>query len=243
MNSVVIAVWNIAVCDDERVMLDELTARVAGYMEEAGRPCRVSAFSSGSALLDSAGEFDLILLDVQMERPDGLETAKELRRRGSRAVLVFVTVLKERVFDAFEVEALDYLVKPLDPAQFRRTMDRAVKALDRRGGKRLVIQRGSVSRVIPLSELVYCEVQGRKIYLHEADGAVVDYYEKLDRLETRVDGRFFRCHRSYLVNLDFVRGCGGGRVALARGEDIPLSRLREREFAQALLRHMREREG
>lgn len=230
-------------CDDERVMLDELSARAAKYMEEAGRPCRVSAFSSGSALLDSAGEFDLILLDVQMERPDGLETAKELRRRGRRAVLVFVTVLKERVFDAFEVEALDYLVKPLDAAQFQRTMDRAIGVLDRRGGKRLVIQRGSVSQVVPLSELVYCEVQGRKLYLHEADGTVVDYYEKLDRLETQVDGRFFRCHRSYLVNLDFVRGCGGGRVTLAQGEDIPLSRLREREFAQALLRHMRERGG
>ena len=95
--------------------------------------------------------------------------------------------------------------------------------------------------VVLLSDIVYCEVLGRKVYLHKPDGAVSDYYGRLEDLEWRVDGRFFKCHRSYLVNLDYVRGCRDGQVLLPQGERIPASRLRERELTQALLRHMKER--
>ena len=105
----------------------------------------------------------------------------------------------------------------------------------------MMIQRGTGCEVVPLSDIVYCEVLGRKVYLHKKDGAVIDYYHKLEDLERRVDGRFFKCHRSYLVNLDYVRGCRDGQVLLSQGEAIPVSRLRERELTQALLRHMKER--
>ena len=67
------------------------------------------------------------------------------------------------------------------------------------------------------------------------------YYGRLEHLERRVDGRLFKCHRSYLVNLDYVRGCQAGQVLLSQGERIPASRLRERELTQALLRRLRER--
>ena len=155
--------------------------------------------------------------------------------------MIFVTVLGELVFDAFAVEAFDYLLKPLDAVRFRRTMDRALQALERRDSGRILIQRGNSRRMIPLADIVYGEVLGRKVYLHLRDGSTVDYYEKLENLEHQVDGRFFRCHRSYLVNLDFVLGCGGGRVTLPQGTEIPVSRLREQDFTQALLRRMRER--
>ncbi len=79
----------------------------------------------------------------------------------------------------------------------------------------------------------------RELYLHRAGGGVVDCYGRLEELERRVDGRFFRCHRSYLVNLDYVRGCREGQVLLPQGEAIPVSRLRERELTQALLRRMK----
>ncbi len=238
----VIDMINCAVCDDEPRMLEELTARLRASLEERRLPFQAEAFSSGAALLERDGAFDLILLDIQMEGMDGMETARRLRRRGDRGLLIFVTVLEELVFDAFAVEAFDYLLKPLDNVRFQRTMDRAVQALERRGGGNLLVQRGNSRRMVPLADIVYGEVLGRKVYLHLRDGGLVDYYEKLENLERQVDGRFFRCHRSYLVNLDFVLGCGGGRVTLPRGGEIPVSRLREQDFTQALLRRMRERE-
>ena len=230
-----------AICDDEPQMAREIADQLAGYMKETDCDYSVDCFSSGHALLKSSDEFDVIFLDIQMERPDGMETAALLRQRESRSLLIFVTVLKDRVFDVFPLEAFDYLLKPLDRDRFRRTMDRALRWLERDAAKNLVIQRGSGCQVVPLSDILYCEVLGRKIFIHKKDGIVLDYYDRLEDLEQRVDSRFFKCHRSYLVNLDHVGGCQEGQVLLSQGERIPVSRLRERELTQALLRHMKER--
>lgn len=224
-------------------MVREISERLSNYMDER----RISAycassFSNGRTLLESGCDFDVIFLDIQMERPNGMETAKRLRLRKNSCLLIFVTVLKECVFDAFEVEAFDYLVKPLDEERFRRTMDRAVKSLERRTAKSIVIQKGTSCEVVSLAQIVYCEVQGRKIYIHQSDGTVISYYDRLENVERRLDGRFFRCHRSYLVNLEYVRGCSAGQAVLPHGSAIPVSRLRERELTQALLRFMKERE-
>ncbi|MCI8512670.1 MAG: response regulator transcription factor [Lachnospiraceae bacterium] len=227
-----------AICDDEPFMVEELSARLAGYMSErALGSYRIDRFSNGSSLLENGGEFDLIFLDIQMQQPNGVETARILRQRNQCSFLIFVTVLRDYVFDAFEVQAYDYLLKPLDSDHFKRTMDRVMKALEQREGKSIVVRRGASCEVVWLSQILYCEVQGRKIYMHQIDGRITDYYERLGDLERRVDGRFFRCHRSYLVNLDFVRGCKEGRVMLPRGNEIPVSRLREQELMKVLLRY------
>ncbi len=233
-----------AICDDEPAMARELAGYLARYLEEHEVTAySVSNFSSGRALLEAADGFDVIFLDIQMEEPDGMETARLLRGQGDHSLLVFVTVLMELVFDAFQVEAYDYLTKPLDAARFARTMDRVLQTLEQRTAASIVIQQGSGCEVVPLSDVVYCEVLGRKVYLHKADGTITGYYDRLEQLERRVDGRFFRCHRSYLVNLDHVRGCQAGQVLLSQGERIPVSRLRERDLTGALLLHMKKRDS
>lgn len=233
----------LAVCDDESLMRDSLSERLLAYMKEKRLPCQIRPFSSGGELLACEEPFDMIFLDIFMEKPDGMETARLLRENGCQGILIFTTVLKEGVFDAFEVQAYDYLVKPLDEGRFRRTMDRAVKSLEQASGagQKLLVKKGDACTVIPFSQIVYCEVLGRKIYIHQQNGETVDYYDRLDRLEKRLGGNFFRCHRSYLVNLDYVRGCQNGLVRLPDRDDIPLSRLRRQEFIQALLAHMKER--
>lgn len=234
-----------AVCDDEPFMLEQLARRLEDYMKASEIPCRILRFSSGRELLDLAdmeGDgFDLVFLDIEMAPPDGMETAMLLRERGWEGLLVFVTVLKERVFDSFETRPFDYLVKPLAEERFAGTMERAIRRLQQDAGLSLLVQKGASRHIIPFARIQYCEVMGRKIYIHQENGQVLDYYDKLDGLQQRVDGRFFRCHRSFLVNLDYVRSCEGGLVRLEGGSEIPLSRLREQEFRKALLAHMKER--
>ncbi len=243
LKSVVIKMIKFAICDDEQHMAQEISNQLSQYMNERQITSYcVNSFSNGHSLLENGPDFDVIFLDIQMDELDGMEIAKMLRRRRNHSLLIFVTVLKEYVFDAFEVEAYDYLIKPLDSGHFKRTMDRVIKSLEQRAAKSIVVQRGTSCEVILLAEIVYCEVQGRKIYIHKSDGKIIDYYDKLDDLEQRVDRRFFRCHRSYLVNLEYVRGCNSGQVMLPQSDKIPVSRLRERDLTQALLRYMKERD-
>lgn len=234
---------SIAVCDDEPYMSEYLAEQVSAFFACESLPTRISLFPDGNSLLSSAEALraDVLLLDIQMPLPDGLETAKELRRRGFSGFIIFVTILRETVFEAFEVQAFDYLVKPLAPDAFRRTMRRLLSALLKQQESRLFVQKGNAQHIIPFADICFCEVIDRKVYLHLKDSTVLDYYEKIETLEQRLDGRFFKCHRSYLVNLDYVGGCQDGQVLLSQGERIPVSRLRERELTQALLRHMKER--
>lgn len=231
-----------AVCDDEPVMARELANRLSDYFEEKGLSdfC-AECFSSGEALLEGSCNFDLIFLDIQMQKPDGMETARLLRRRGNHSLLIFVTVLQEYVFGAFEVEAFDYLLKPLNSARFARTMDRALHALTQAASNSILIRHGASCTVVPLDQLLFCEVQGRDLYLHRLGKDILQCRERMETFAQRLDARFFRCHRSYLVNLDHVRGIHAGQVTLSADGEIPVSRLREREMMQALLRRMRER--
>ena len=229
-----------AICDDDASLCTDLSARLSNYMGDT-HPHHITCFASGEALLASAQPFDLIFLDIQMAQPDGMETARLLRQRDSHSLMIFVSILKEYVFDAFAVEAFDYLVKPLEQDRFLRTMDRAMQVLAQRSHQHLTIQKGHTLQLIPLSQILYCEVLGRKVHIHQEDGQVFHYYEKLEALQQQLAGHFFRCHRSYLVNLDHVRGCSGGQVRLSDGSAIPVSRLREQELIQALLHHIKER--
>lgn len=234
---------SIAVCDDEPYMSEYLAEQVSAFFACENLPARISLFPDGNSLLSSAEALraDVLLLDIQMPRPDGLETAKELRRRGFRGFLIFVTILRETVFEAFEVQAFDYLVKPPAPDAFQRTMRRLLSAHRKQQESRLFVQKGSAQHIVPFADICFCEVIDRKVYLHLKDSTVLDYYEKMETLEQRLDGRFFKCHRSYLVNLDCLKSCQNGRAYLANGESVPVSRLRGRQFSAAVLRHMEQR--
>ena len=228
-----------AVCDDETYMREELAARITGYMDGRGYGCQVDVFPGGRGLLESREPFDMVFLDIQMPGQDGMETARLLRERGYEGLLVFITVLEEYVFRSFEVQPFDYLLKPVEEEKLHRTMDRAVQKLQERSPRSLLVQMGTIRRILPFSEILYCEVIGRKIYLHRQGGEILEFYQRLDRLEQQLDARFFRCHRSYLVNLEHVCGYQGGQVQLTDGGRIPVSRLREQELSRAILLHMK----
>lgn len=233
----------IGVCDDEPVMLESLLERIRRFFSGEGMEIRTVPFSGGQALLDYRGGLDVLFLDIRMEGPTGLEAARTLRQRGYKGFLIFVTILREYVFDAFEAQPFDYLVKPLEEGRFLGTLRRLCRSLQDRADRCLPIRREGGESFVPFADIAWCEVIDRKVYLHLRDGSSADYYEKMDGLEAKLDGRFFRCHRSYLVNLACVRRLEGGCCRLAGGESVPVARSRAGAFREALLRSLGDREG
>ncbi len=233
------ALVHIAICDDEKHMSDYIRSFVSDFFRKKNREFSLRMFSSGEELLNYNGQIDILFLDIQMKEMDGMETARKLRADKFRGFLVFITVLKEMVFQSFEVQAYDYLVKPVDKKQFEKTMERLYASMQNASEDSLLVQKGYEGRIIREDEIVFCEIIDRKIYLNLASGEVVDYYERIENLETKLDNRFYRCHRSYLINLKHLKGYKNGTAYMDNGKEIPVSRLRSKEFSSVVLQYMK----
>ena len=230
----------IAICDDEKYMSDQIQELACAFFGRRNRETAIRRFSCGRELLEYDGQIDILFLDIQMKGMDGMETAKRLRAGKFRGFLIFITVLREMVFQSFEVQAYDYLLKPIEEARFEKTMERLLASMCSAGGSSLLVQKGYESRIIQKEDIVFCEIIDRKIYLNLASGEVVDYYERIENLETKLDSRFFRCHRSFLINLGHLRGYKNGTAYMDNGREIPVSRLRGKEFSSVILEYMKD---
>lgn len=229
----------IAICDDERYMSDHISKMVSAFFQKKNREVSIRLFSSGKELLSYHKQIDILFLDIQMKDMDGMETARKLREDNFRGFLIFITVLKDMVFQSFEVQAYDYLVKPVEEAQFEKTMERLFASMHRASEDSLLVQKGYEGRIIPKDEIVFCEIIDRKVYLNLVSLEVIDYYERIEKLETKLGDCFFRCHRSYLINLKHLKGYKNGTAYMDNGREIPVSRLRSREFSGVVLQYMK----
>lgn len=234
---------HIAVCDDKKSMSEKIAKMAEDFFRKKNIDISIAEYSSGEALLESNEKTDILFLDIGMQGMDGIEAARRLREREFHGFLIFITVLKEMVFRSFEVQPFDYLVKPVEEACFENTMERLFLSLQDRCSPEkasLLVRKGCESNIISFEDIIFCEIIDRKVYLYLTSGEVVDYYERIENLERKLDGRFFRCHRSYLINLNHLKSYRNNIAYMADGKEIPVSRLRSKDFSNVILRYMKE---
>lgn len=231
---------SVAICDDEKYMLDRLTKLVKDFFNQKNIRVMVIQFLSGEELIKFEKSIDILLLDIQMKNINGMEVAKRLRNKNFKGFLIFITILKELVFQAFEVQAFDYLVKPINDDSFNNTMNRLLNTIQNAKEKNLLIHIGNESRIIYFDDIVYCEVIDRKIYINLQSTEIINYYEKIRNLELKLDERFFKCHRSYLINLKYLRSFKNNIAYMNNGIAIPVSRLRSKNFSKVVLQYMKQ---
>lgn len=233
-----------AICDD-----DSMTrAYLSSLVQAQPCPCEIVEYASAAAYLADCRETDLLFLDIEMGPsggPDGMALAREIRGRtsGLQPVIIFVTGYERYVFDAFDVGAFQYLLKPVDEAKFAQVFARAAEQLQAaREPKALTLQSVGVSRTVPLDSIRYIESSNHKVVLHLRDGEC-SYYAKIRDLEHELQDRFFRIHKGYLVNLSYVAGYGRTEVSLTNGETLLLSKYKYQDFVKAYLRFLKKGAG
>ncbi len=229
----------IAVCDDEQTVCQEISQEIAHFLSGQAVEFTVRQYTDAAAFCAQMDTFDLVYLDIRMPELDGITLARQIRSRELACIVVFITGLRDYMLDAFDVEALDYICKPIERARLRRSVERALQQIAHRQETGILIQTAHWCKAVKLSAIYYCEVINRKIYLHTTEG-VLEYYGKLKEMEKQLDARFFKCHRSYLVNLDHLKMYQDGEIVLENGSRIPVSRLRHQELMEKMLEYMKD---
>lgn len=233
----------IAVCDDEIRECLHLVKQIQTILEDLDVPCMVKQYNNGQQLLQDAEEFDIIFLDIIMRGMDGMKTAEILRQNFSDKILIFISSSRQYVFDAFAVEAFEYLVKPLDKQKLRRTLLRCISKITRQSDDFIIISKGRQTRKLFLDEIRYFEIHGRLIEAHGIH-PTFSWYEQIGTLETALsDKDFFRCHKSYLINLKYVEVYNRQEATLDNGEKILIAKRRYESFCSAILEYMRKNGG
>lgn len=235
--------FSIAVCDDEVIECCNMAKRIKEIMEEMKIPCIIRQFRSGGELLRALESFDIVFLDIIMQDLDGMKTAQVFREKASDKILIFVSSSREYVFEAYDVEAFQYLLKPVDDRKLKNVLQKAVIKTQIRSKEFIIVSRERQKKKLFLDDIYYFEIKGRIVDAHGPEG-IFTYYEQIGELENKLrDKVFFRCHKSYLINLKYVDGYSRQEVVLENGEKIVIAKRRYDEFVQEMLKVMRKNGG
>ena len=234
---------SIAVCDDEVIECCNMAKRIKEIMEEMKMPCIIRQFQSGGELLQTLESFDVVFLDIIMRELDGMKTAQIFRERASDKILIFVSSSREYVFEAYDVEAFQYLLKPVDDRKLKSVLQKAVLKTESRLQEFIIVSRERQKKKLFLDDIYYFEIKGRMVDAHGPEG-IFTYYEQMGKLENKLqDKGFFRCHKSYLVNLKYVDRYNRQEVILENGEKIVIAKRRNEQFFREVLKTMRKNGG
>lgn len=238
-----------AICDDEK----KVRAYLSTLIQSQPCSCEIVEYASAKDCLADQREMDLLLLDIELNPGSlgagGMKLAQKIRERALsvQPVIIFVTGYEQYVFDAFDVGAFQYLMKPVDEKKFAQVFARAVEQImaDRKNPHRartLMFRSSNINKAIPVDSIYYIESSNHKVVLHLRDGEFA-CYAKIRDLESELQDQFFRIHKGYLVNLSYVSAYSKIEVTLINGEKLLLSKYKYQDFVKAYLRFLKKGVG
>lgn len=230
---------HIAVCDDETADRAKIIAQTEEILQGEALACSISSYGSGSELLGAIRNgktYHILLLDVIMGELSGMDLAAALRKLGDSTAIIFISSNQEMALRGYEVSAARYLAKPVQAELLREAILYCYRTYCER--KEIVLPTGRGQCRIALSDIVYAEAMERVTKL-----VLKDRSENLNMKFSVLSGllsghQFMLCHRSYLVNLDYVGYVRSRELELATGEILPVSKYRQRELQQKLVDYL-----
>ena len=236
----------LAYCDDEEIQLEYVQKLVETWAARTGEPVTYLAYKSAKELLfenEESYPFDLLILDIDMEGMNGMELARKIRKRDEKLPILFLTNRREYVFEGYEVQALRYLLKPLDEEKIFPLLDEPCTA-EKEEKEYLIFSVAGENRKIELRDILYVEANGHYLKIHTKQESCEIKKSLADMLgELSKTGRgktdFVTMHRSFFVNLAHMERVMRTECILSDGSSVPISRNCYKAVNEAFIRYYR----
>lgn len=217
----------IAFCDDEMEVLHQMNELLDRYQVERNEDITYAAFQSPFELLTEIEKGirpDILFLDVVMPGQNGMDVAKEIRQYDTNMKIIFLTSSPEFAVESYTVGAYFYQLKPIWEESFFRLMDSVLSECGKKKKNSLILRSKDGITRVNLQQLEYCEVLGRKLLFHLENGAVLESAGSLDDLAGQLMqySNFFRPHRSFLVNMEYIQNISSRSIKMVNDAVIPI---------------------
>lgn len=224
--------YHIVLCDDENILIEELKEYLQHYAYESKIEFTYHIFHDGSELISGYNpDFDLIFLDIKMNIMNGIETARKIREIDSGVGLIFLTSLTQYVWKGYEVNAVNYLLKPLKYTRLKMELDRYFSRYRGKDELYLIFSNDSGKFKVLYRDIRYAETEKHNVRIHFEDKEQI-IYQNMKNFSYSLEKEpcFVRCHASFLVNLAYVKSIEHLEAVLVTDERIPISQPRRKDF-------------
>ena len=223
----------VAVVEDDVRSRKELVSYLQAFGKERGVSFSITEFTNGLDIAeDYKPVFDVVFLDIEMPLLDGMRTAERIREHDDQVLLLFITNLAQYAIQDYGVGALDYMLKPVTYAAFALKLQRAIRILESRPVKSLVLSQDGNTMRLPHGNIRFVEVVDHQLIYHTTQGEYREF-RPLKELEGILGEGFSRIHHAYLVNLRFVEGIQD-ECCILGSDRLKISRAKKKVFMQQL---------
>ena len=225
----------VAIVEDDAEVQGVLQEYVRRYTRQYGTEFEVTVFADGVDILDNyRAVYDIIFLDVEMKHLDGMTTAERIRQMDADVILIFITNMAQYAIRGYEVDALDYVLKPVNYYQFCTKLSRAIQRVQRRRGGQVVLQlAGGGIQLLDTADIYYLETHSRMLYYHTAKGEFAVRASLQSAEKQLAEYHFVRCNQCYLVNLKYVKAVENDFVHV-NTDHLEISRRQRAAFLTAV---------
>lgn len=228
---------SVAIVEDQVECTDVLKKYLKRYSKENNIKVDLFTYQDGDEIVSFyESKYDVILLDIEMSRLDGMSTAKKIREFDKDVIIIFITNMPQYAIKGYEVKALSFLLKPVPYFAFSQEMNDSVEKIKKKKEKFILLTTDNGVVKLNICDIYYIETMKHYLIIHEKNGSHTVKFP-MKRMEDELqDGSFFRSNNCYLVNLDEVSGVKGDFVII-NGKELKISRPRKKEFLEALASH------
>ena len=225
--------------EDDPGTAERLEHFIHHYFEQRHMEVNVASYNNAEDFLaEYRSHCDLLLMDIRLPGMNGMDAAREVRRTDSSVCIIFITSMAQYAVNGYEVNALDFVIKPVSYPQFSMKMDKAIRILEMRKDITLSLPYSGGIRMLPSALVSYIEVQNHDLIVHAGNE---EYHtrESLNNMEHRLEGYgFVRISISCLVNMKYISELKGVSVILVDGTELFISRSRKKAVYTTLTEYL-----